>query len=109
MNPLCRHSGRSPESPYLFYVPYRASAPLAASSAIFTSASPCAAPTKAASYWLGGSQTPASNIRRWKRPNASVSEVEAVAKSVTGPLVKNQVNIDPTRLVVTATPASRAS
>ena len=61
---------------------------------------PWAVEMKAASNWLGGSQTPASNIARWNWPKAAVSEVAALAKFVTGWLVKNHVNIEPTRLVV---------
>src|ERR1700694_1522173 len=85
------------------------SAPRAASSNNSTSAIPCAVLTNAASNWLGGSQTPASIIARWNLPNRAVSEVAALSKSVTGAGVKNQVNIDPTRFVVTATSASSAS
>ena len=61
--------------------------------------------TNAASNWLGGNQTPASIMRWWKRAKASLSEALAEAKSVTGPAVKNQMNIEPTRLAVSGTPA----
>ena len=46
---------------------------------------------------------------RKKRPKASVSDLEADSQFVTGPRVKNQVNIDPTRLNVSSTPASLAA
>ena len=42
-------------------------------------------------------------------PNASVFDFDAESQSVTGPGVKNQVNIDPTRLWHSATPASFAA
>jgi hypothetical protein len=73
-----------------------------------TSAAPWAAPTKAASNWLGGSQTPASIIPRWNLPNRAVSDFAALVKSVTGLSVKNHVNIDPTRFVTIGTSSSRA-
>ena len=45
--------------------------------------------------------------RSW--PKASVSDFEAEFQSVTGPRVKNQVNIEPTRLLDRVTPASWAA
>ena len=63
--------------------------------------------TKAASNCEGGSQTPASSMARWKRPKAAVSEVAAVVVVGDRLGVKNQVNMEPTRLVVSGMPASR--
>ena len=44
-----------------------------------------------------------------KAAEASVSQVAALSQSVTWRSVKNQVNIEPTRLAVIATPASLAA
>ena len=73
------------------------------------SCSVCAAERKAASNCAGGSQTPASSMAPWKRPNFFVSQVAAESQSVTLRSVKNHVNIDPTRFAVSDTPASRAA
>src|ERR1051326_8603044 len=58
----------------------------------------CAALKNAASNCDGGKYIPASSIARKNLPNAIVSHLEAEFQSVTGPAVKNHVNIDPTRL-----------
>ncbi len=52
---------------------------------------------------------PLSSIERKKRPKASVSDLAAEVQSVTGPGAKNQVNIEPTRLLHMETPASLAA
>src|SRR5262249_57311671 len=80
------------------YAATSANACLAAATVFFTSSSVCAALRNAASYCDGGREIPASSIFRKKRPKASVSDFEAEPQSVTGPFVKNHVNIDPTRL-----------
>ena len=55
----------------------RLNAAFAASIVAPISSCPCAVPRNAASYWLGGSQTPCSSMARWKRPNAAVSDFAA--------------------------------
>src|SRR5581483_181967 len=50
-----------------------------------------------------------SSIELKNLPNASVSDFAAEGQSVTGPAVKNQVNIDPTRLQVISTPSFLAA
>ena len=57
----------------------------------------------------GGRYTPLSSMLRKNFPNASVSDFEAESQSVTGPGLKNHVNMEPTRLWQSATPASFAS
>src|SRR5258708_25854122 len=74
-----------------------------------TSSSECVAPKNAASYCDGGKYTPLSNMARKKRPNASVFDFDAESQSVTGPGVKNHVNIEPTRLWQRGPPASFAA
>ena len=94
------------------YFATSAKASPAALSSSSTSCSPCAADTNAASYWLGGGQTPRAIMARWKRAKAAVSDVLALAKSVTFCGVKNHVNMLPTRLVASPIPcwlASRAT
>jgi hypothetical protein len=63
---------------------------------------------RAASNWLSGSQTLLRGGLGGNGPKETVSEVAVEAKSVTGRSVKNQVNIELTRLNVMGTPASRA-
>ena len=48
---------------------------------------------------------PELSIQRKNCANRSVSLFEAESKSVTGLSVKKTVNIEPTRLIVTGTPA----
>ena len=68
-----------------------------------------AALRNAASNCDGGRYTPLSSMARKKRAKALVSHLAAEVQLVTGPSVKNQVNIDPTRLQQSGTPASRAA
>src|SRR5207302_10610294 len=75
-----------------------ANACLAAAMVRRTSSSVCAALRNAASNCEGGRYTPLSSMERKKRPKASVSDLDAEVQSVTGAGVKNQVNIEPTRL-----------
>jgi hypothetical protein len=63
-----------------------------------TSSSECVAPKNAASYCEGGKYTPLSSMQRKNLLNASVFDFDAESQSVTGPGVKNHVNIEPTRL-----------
>ena len=74
-----------------------------------TSSSVCVAPRNAASYCEGGRYTPPSSMPRKNLPKASVFDFDAESQSVTGPGVKNHVNIEPTRLWQSATPASFAA
>src|SRR5580698_1714277 len=70
----------------------------AAATVFCTSSSLCAAPRKAASYCDGGRYTPQSSMLRKNFANNAVFDFEAESQSVTGPGLKNHVNIDPTRL-----------
>src|SRR5229473_5875412 len=74
-----------------------------------TSCSVCVEPTNAASYCEGGRYTPPSSMARKNLPNTSVFDFDAESQSVTGPSVKNHVNMDPTRLLQSGTPASLAA
>src|ERR1017187_8097933 len=65
------------------------------------SSSVCAALTNAASNCEGARYTPRSSIFRKNRPNRAVSHFFADSQSVTGPSVKKNVNIEPTRFTVT--------
>ena len=86
-----------------------ANASFAAAIVRCTSSSECAVPRNAASYCEGGRYTPLSSMLRKNFPNASVFDFDAESQSVTGPGWKNHVNIDPTRLWQSATPASFAA
>src|ERR1017187_7351213 len=84
-------------------------ASFAAATVRCTSSSVCAAPRNAASYCEGGRYTPLSSMLRKNFPKASVFDFDAESQSVTGPWLKNQVNIEPTRLWQSAPPASFAA
>src|ERR1039457_3308358 len=86
---------------------YSASASRAAAMVFSISSSVCAALTNAASNCDGARYTPRSSMRRKNRPNRAVSHFLADSQSVTGPSVKKNVNIDPTRF--TAMPAGAAA
>ena len=86
-----------------------ANACFAAAMVWWTSFSVWAALRNAASNCDGGRYTPRSSMARKKRAKALVSHLAADVQSVTGPCVKNQVNIDPTRLQQIGTPASLAA
>src|SRR5579871_3538391 len=86
-----------------------ANACLAAAIVRCTSSSVWVVPRNAASYCEGGRYTPLSSMLRKNFPNAPVFDFDAESQSVTGPCWKNQVNIDPTRLWHSATPASFAA
>ena len=66
-------------------------------------------PEKCRLILRGGKYTPLSSMLRKNFPNASVFDFDAESQSVTGPSWKNHVNIDPTRLWHSATPASFAA
>src|SRR5262245_37868845 len=98
-----------PYVPYILFVHTRVKALRAASIVRSMISSVCAIETKAASNCDGARYTPSSSMAWKKRAKASRLLRLAVAQSRTGSEVKKVVNMEPTRLLMVETPASRAA
>ena len=75
-----------------------------------TSRSVCAALVNIASNWAGGRRKPRSRMAWWYAAKRFTSAFDALCQSVTGPVRKNGVTMEPTRLtVIPLKPAARRS